>query len=395
MMQVSKLVKISFSALVITTLILPILVLILSPIINEQFDVELAGVEEQGKRASFSYKNLITGKFQRRFERWFKRRVFYWPYLVKSDNQLNYWFFRQLSANYNSTAILGKDDFLIERAYLNSANKLHVAKLSRLDKRAKELSVLQQALSENGISFLLLISANKPSLYPEYIPDRFLAPGIENRQNAYDLFLPLLNKYKINHLDGPALLRRYKQQGHYPLFAHSGTHWNDYGSCLITRHLIEKNSSLIGRTTRSFNCLPVVEKSIPSFPDRDLVRIANLWFPESTYRSAPKPLDTTLVPDNAYRPRAVFVGTSFMWSVFRYLDKHKIFKAYDFFYYFNTHHFYPHRPKRKVERSSIKWKKLFKDTDLVIFEVNEAYLHKAGYGFARLANQHFKTKALE
>ncbi|MEZ4753060.1 MAG: hypothetical protein R3A13_01975 [Bdellovibrionota bacterium] len=361
------------------------LIILITPFLLGLFSVsaglKLGGETKQEKEIRLAVDTLRSGAYQRRFEKRFMRRLAIWPYLVKTDNQINFSIFRQISTNYRANVILGKDNNLIEKAYLRSLSKVAVPKLKRLEERISKMRELQDRLSAHGVAFLFLISPNKPSLYPEYVPKQYQIAGAETREGAYQKMLPLLDKYGINYLDGQAFFAAKKAAAKYPFFAHSGTHWNEYAACLISRELRNRISELVAKPMRDFSCEPVVMRKVPVEADRDLVNLINIWTPELTYRKSPRPIHKTIPAESQARINMLFVGTSFTWPVLRYLDYHRIYNKRNFYYYFKRNESFPKLSSQAINKNQLNWKKAVLSRDAVIIEVNEAFVQKAGYGF--------------
>ncbi|MCB0339970.1 MAG: hypothetical protein KDD53_10215 [Bdellovibrionales bacterium] len=349
--------------------------------------LKLEGVVVKDSKSRFTWTNLVEGKFQRRFEQNLKHISGLQPLLVRTDNQLNYSFFHQISTSYEGKVVAGNGNELIEKAYLSQANKLDAVDLNKLKQKVKSLKFLQDELSRRGVAFLLLISPNKPTLYPEIIPAGYRVENRDSRLSRHELMIPLLVEERVNFIDGPKLFDDIKRSD-VRLFASSGTHWNEYGSCIIADVLRERVEALLDKKLSKFSCRYVGNRAVPIAQDRDLTEIANLWFPEMTYSQNPRPENLLLEKGEKPAPNVVWVGTSFSWGPFRFLDKHHVFNSREMYYYFKRRDSYPSGLSRSVVKEKIDWESEVFNKDIVIFEVNEAFLHRAGYGFDKFANRH-------
>ena len=336
-------------------------------------------IEKPGLNAD----DFLAGKFQTNFERWYKRGSGIWPYLVRSENQLNFSLFKLASTNYKSTVVVGKDRNLIERGYLRAASDLDSASVNRLRKKVKKLKELQDVFKKRGVEFLVMISPNKPGLYPEFIPSAYKLDGSEERQSKYERTVPLLDEIGVNYFDAFKFLKDRMPEDPYPFFDFSGTHWNEYGSCLVGHELINRSQNFLGKNLVNFSCNPVQMETIPGYSERDLARILNIWWPQATYSDSPRPRSKRLVEGGEYRPNVLFVGTSFMWALLRHLDVHRVYRKRDFYYYYKRNNTYPKRSFRTINKSKLDWDKQVFNKDLVILEVNEAFVSRVGYGFIK------------
>ena len=102
------------------------------------------------------------------------------------------------------------------------------------------IQVRYRWLRDRGIHYVFVISPNKHSIYPEYLPDHLTKVG-EN--SAYDQLVEVLRREPaIPVIDlRPALLDAKKSQ---VVYSKIGTHWNQYGANVaqneIVKHLAER-----------------------------------------------------------------------------------------------------------------------------------------------------------
>lgn len=361
------------------------LALLLTPVASFLFQAQvtedLGGVTNEKREIHFTLESAVKGDLQRKVEKQLKRSLPIWPSLVRIDNQINYSVFDQTSNNYGTTVVKGLDGHLIEKAYLRSANKIKPASANRLESRIKEIRRFQEVVKSKGKAFLLVISPNKPSLYPELIPNAFRIPGEAARKSSYDLALPMLLHEGIEVLDGHAFLESRKASYPLPFFASSGTHWNSFAACLVTNEIMRRVSEQTGKITRRVACDPFSERTVPAPRDRDLVQLANLWWPESSYSPTLEPLNETIIPTGSEQPTMLFVGTSFLWSLMDYFDQHRLSNNLVMWYYFKRAVRFPGGSTKPLDPAAINWPEQVFSRDAIILEVNEAFIHKAGYGF--------------
>jgi hypothetical protein len=81
------------------------------------------------------------------------------------------------------------------------------------------------------------------------------------------------------------------------------------------------------------------------------------------------------------RPRLLIIGTSFCWELFRSLDRARVFAHRDFLYYFKRLVTYPQGKNRPFTKADLDIEQLVLLSDVVVVEVNEAFVHRTGYGF--------------
>ena len=322
---------------------------------------------------------FLDGSFQKDLERWFMRRNGLWAHLVRLESQLNFDMFGQISQSYKSTLARGEQEWLFQTEYLSEFNRTKQPSDDALYIKVRQLRHLQDLLGSHGVKFLLLISANKTSVHPEVVPAKFHSPGRENRLSMYQRMLKLLRSEGVNYLDAVEFFKS-RRIDDYSHFSISGSHWNDVGACLITRELTQRISKLLGKQLRDFSCQPIKMRQ-PKHTDLDLVKIANLWDVSTYLRETPYPTTETIAQGNEYQPKLLIVGTSFVWSVLRFMDFHKVCRYNDFYYYYNRLRNYPSGRQHALNRATIDWSAEVLSNDVVVIEANSAILDSAGFEF--------------
>ena len=115
--------------------------------------------------------------------------------------------------------------------------------------------------------------------------------------------------------------------------------------------------------------------------DHDLLDVTNLYFIKDTFRPAPyvetpkKNLDPS-----RYKPRILFVGTSFSMTITQELLAQGVTDDVMLFFYYNKYRpgnggLYP------IEHASLDWEKELLSYDAVVIEANVAGIENAGFQF--------------
>jgi hypothetical protein len=354
----------------------------------------LRGVTIASEAPPLTWDTIRSGTFQTTAERRFKEQLPLWPYLVRSENQLNVSAFHQIGTSYSTQMILGKNDVLMHRTYLRHANKLKKVRKKQVQKTLDALVKLNTALTERKVSLILFISPNKPTLYPEYIPDSFRAS--KNHRQVKTLYERLQSKIESSGIpifNAYEFLRNLKHTEEIPLFPASGSHWSDYSACLISDRLTETIENLLHKRLPRFSCKKAGMREIPLNFDRDHASVANVWFPQP-FLQPTLAVEHKSIPsgEEPYRPRITIVGTSFIWSILRYLDSHRVYRERDFYFYFKTNYRFPGNSRRPIRPRKLDWQNHIFNRDVIILEVNEAWIDKVGYGFVGQALRQLSRK---
>lgn len=330
---------------------------------------------------SLSLEKWLSGVFQEQFNKYFSQNFFTRKLLIKLSNQLYYTFFDK-SYMYDQTIIIGKEKWLYELAYIRDYCRLTpFINSAGIDSIAMKMGELQKQLNKRGVSFLVLITPSKASLFPQYIPDIFIDKKITINRD-YENLMPILKSSGINFVDGHEITLEQQGKSDIPLFCHGGTHWNYLGAFFTIEKLIEKFSTLKGKSFPQLTYSKVILDRKPTVSDRDLASLLNLLFPP--YDFITPHLDITPITSELdFKANIAFVGASFSGVIFDMLCLNGIVNSFDYyFYYRNSLKTFPRNINReasfKVE--NIDWERDFFTKDVVVLEINEiafesSYIH--------------------
>lgn len=347
---------------------------------------KLHGVEENVATAAprLHPEAFFAERFQRALEKWWDENIGFRGHLVRTDNQLNFDLFGEISASYASPLVVGLRNSLFEKLYIEHENGMGYVPEKRLQNLARRLIRVQELLKAKGIDFLLLISPSKASIYREDIPARYLDADAKKIPSNYERLLPMLYSAGVNLVDGRALLEKWKSESAVPVFPKGGTHWTQYTACRISAEVVKKLSSLSGEALVEPPCAPLETKSIPDPFDRDLADLANLWDPTPIYEQLTYPVLPEMErrpPLDSTRPHMLFIGGSFLWSLFLYLDAYQVYSERDMFYYYNRRFHFPGDLVSDIARKDLDWANDILKHKYIVVEVNEITMHTLGSGF--------------
>ena len=155
-----------------------LLLLLLAPGLQMQFkflpEKHLSGKTFKAGLPELELSWILKGEYQSKVETWLKTKLGFRGKLVRTDNQLNYWLFGLMSSRSHTPLILGEDDFLFEKSYIDFYNRLSPAKEGVLEVVAANLAELKGLLAKKGIPLLIVISPSKAEVYPEKLPKKHL-----------------------------------------------------------------------------------------------------------------------------------------------------------------------------------------------------------------------------
>jgi len=358
--------------------------------------IELSGVTTAHEEKTFSVRDLLNQSFQSSFEKEFIHKTGLHGYLIKSDNQLNYLVFHQLSSNPKSNVILGNDRELLERTYLRANVQLGRVLQKRQEKAVSRLVELHQALQERDIPMLVLVSPNKAAMQQEAIPSRYRLRPVGSHFENLNLFVKSLTEKGVPLINGYEHLKRFSTEQGRPVFANTGTHWNQLGGCVIAAEVFRYATALTRVILPEISCTIEGERTRPAFPDTDLLHMTNLWWPEALLKPAPLVVTRGHFPEGSKKPRLLIIGSSFMWEFLRQVEAAKVAKQTEFLYYFQRRSVSSADPGNPLKRATFDFDAALKEKTLVLIEINQSALGKASFGFAEhfllhVSNQKFPT----
>jgi hypothetical protein len=328
--------------LLIIFLLMPLFFSLVKFDIIKKIDYPLTGAFAVPENIAISIPNILNGKFQTDFEKFFSYKLTGRPTMSRIYNQFMYSVFNSTNTTViSNTTLIGKDSYLFEfiyiEAYLNEPSK---DQLYALYDKMVILASLQKRLKEMGKPLFVILTPSKASIYPEYLPDDYHryakmknVPG-EYSHNFYEYFISQAGTIGLNYFDYHDAFIEIKKNGN-DIFSKGGTHWNGLAVVEYFNDLLET----INRESK--NKIGVIKKikvtpvwGDPFWPDHDLELLLNLLstdkkigkifpplakqldsvynhlFPRSPYYSYH--IETLSIP-TAYRPDVFVVGGSFNW----------------------------------------------------------------------------------
>lgn len=353
------------------------------PIVLEE---KLHGVEAPVEHTfpSLTWSSLLDESFQKDVNVWLNEHFGFRGALVRTDNQLNFSLFREISSSYGSRIIVGKWDTLFEKLYLDAVNGRYKVSPESQAYAARQFLRLFRVMQAQKKTFLVFITPNKASVYPELIPSRFVRTANQSTSSDdMDGFVRLLESEGVPVLDTRRLMDAWKSSSPFPVFPKGGSHWTEFTACRAGKELMRRLKQQSAQSWKEPDCEPYRISDYPGPFDRDLADLTNLWNPAPFFEPLPYVDLPKARPLEGERPSMFFVGGSFLWAVFNQFEQQSIYRSRDFFYYYERRFRWPERIEEKIRKSQIPWKDEILRNDTFVIEINEAYLHHAGMGFVR------------
>ncbi|MDY6935880.1 MAG: hypothetical protein SVZ03_16885 [Spirochaetota bacterium] len=357
--------------------------------------MKLSGVEKTTKFPSLSIGRFFTGQFQRDIEKWLSYNIGLRAAFIRIDNQINYSFFNYVSAT--PSIIIGKDKWLYSTPYIDNYYNRDIVPICELEKKAINITKLQKLLKSKDIGFLLIITPNKASIYPEYIPEyikkKYIAEKNVRKKSNYENIISLFNKYKINYLDGHSFFIELKKKSPYPLFPKSGIHWSYYSAYFFTDKFISTLERIINKKLTSINFKDIEITKIPFGSDNDIAELTNIIFTKSLYDRYQYPkISCRNNNGKLFKPKLLFVGGSFLRNIFYYLNTCDVYSQCNLYFYYNLNRTLPQQTDEVIDKKNLNLYMEMLKNNIIIIEANEQVINNIGFGFVEDALKAFNKK---
>jgi alginate O-acetyltransferase complex protein AlgJ len=387
--------------------LLPFFILLILPILQMKFkfisDQQLSSVRARDLEEfpAPAIDNFMSGNFQAKFDKWFGQNFGFREYLIKFHNQIIYSIFRESPVE---GVVVGKNEQLFGTDDLSAYMQLpEPFKQEPIETIAAMLAETQSLLSKRGIVFIVLITPNKAILYPEFIPVSYsnvIKYNHYKENENYNTYISSFSRCGVNYIDGIQILKSLKQDINYPLFPRGGYHWNNFGAVIVIRDLIHKIEQL---TNKSMVHLVLNGVNVDHYghgPDVDIAQVLNLFYPPFDF-ACPRPLLTANEPMLCWKPRILFAGGSYLWSILSLLDRYKITSDMSAIFYYQSMIDYSDITPENRPIKSIQWDAKIFNNDVIVLEMNphcfSDRVADIGQGFIqdvilKLKNKHNKTR---
>ena len=209
--------------------------------------------------------------------------------------------------------------------------KSNEAAMKDADAELRQMNKLRHVLKDYGIEFVAFIAPDKPEIYPEYLPRR---DADTTTIHLTDYFSRRMDETGFPYINMTDWFVKMRDTVSFPLFPKTDSHWR-YSSIYGFDSLFRYINTLNGEA--KFPSLhigpPVAYESDKLEGDEETL---NLLFrirgDKTKYKS-----DITVESDSTCRkPKVLFVGDSFIWSMAEFMPASKILADREVWFYNNT-----------------------------------------------------------
>jgi alginate O-acetyltransferase complex protein AlgJ len=198
---------------------------------------------ENRKKAEFpSYKKMEEfSLFLKDFDLYFKDNFGMRSYLVKLELSLNYFLFQETPMK---DVLIGKEGWLYYDPKKNDGITMEdfYGNVNYTPEKLKliqtKLHDLNEFLKSKNIKFLLFITPNKNSIYPENLPSNLSSKKASFTR--YDQIKDILIKEGIETIDLKTIFSEKKMQEKKNMYYKTDSHWNHLGAYYGYKSLLDK-----------------------------------------------------------------------------------------------------------------------------------------------------------
>ena len=297
----------------------------------------LNGVTEELEKPKFSLESYLSGDYTRQTEAYTSQHFGLREPIIRLYNQYLWSCYRK---TYAHDVTAGKKGWLF---YPQSVNDYYGKELLKwhpsvvearksFDHEVKYLNWTRNILKENGVELLFFMAPEKSFLYPEYLPDR---KKDTTTFNACDYFAQRFKETDFPCIEMTRWFQQMKDTVDYPLIPQAGAHWI-FSSVYAVDSLSHLMGELKGITLPKIKICETYESRDHDF-DNDLELLLNLAFPlRHSFGYAPRAKVSVECDSTSVKPKVLFIGNSYFWSMRLFTPFPEMFEKTEFWYYFST-----------------------------------------------------------
>lgn len=320
----------------------------------------------------FEIKNWFNSEFQQTTESYVNEEFGFRSVFLRTNNQIKFWLFNKTTTE---GVIIGKDNYLYEKAYIDAYNGVLFMGDKALNDTISKLKTLQDTLKSLGKELLIVMAPSKARVYPEFIPEEMIKE--KSKYNNYDYLSEHLKKAGIQHIDFNAIFQQKKKSSKELLFPQLGVHWSRmeavYAADSIVNYLAWVSKTNLPRIviTKTYSC-----DTLQS-PDNDIIDGMNtLVYPTFKKMKYPE-IDIDIV--DRMKKNAIVVADSYWWDIYSRDIPKRVFQNNEFWYY--NRELFGSSYLGKTDPTSVDIKRHLLFSDYIIILCTETNLSRLGFGF--------------
>lgn len=185
----------------------------------------------------------INYDFFSEFDDYFTEHLPFRPQLVTADNFLK----AQLFGGDAGNVVTGKNGYLFSnQTILDYTGETYSTR--KINNIARTVKLMENKVTNSGNRFLFTVAPNKNTVYPQYMPARY----IEGQESNLSLLSDRLNELNVNYADLKAEFMSIDTE----LYLKRDTHWNNLGALYGFNLIMDK----LGKESKDYNGLEYTYK---------------------------------------------------------------------------------------------------------------------------------------
>ena len=341
----------------------------------------LKGAVEPTPKPELTFDNYKTNTYQTQIEKYVSEHFGLREPVIRLYNQYVWTAFNKTYCHF---IVPGKKGYLYYALAVNEHFGLELPKHYKSNKEAmkdadaelRQMNKLRHVLKDYGIEFVAFIAPDKPEVYPEYLPRR---DANDTTIHLTDYFSRRMNEIGFPYINMTDWFVSMRDTASFPLFPKTDSHWR-YSAIYGYDSLFRFINTLDGEVK-----FPNIHIGPPVAYESDKLEgdeeTLNLIFPirggKTKYKS-----DITVEADSTQRkPKVLFVGDSFIWSLGEFMPAREIMADREVWFYNNTAYIgFDNKTQsvRDIDRLSH-----ILNADYVVFYSAGHQWWEATYGFAK------------
>jgi SGNH hydrolase-like domain, acetyltransferase AlgX len=363
------------------------LVFLFSFLIQQLFEIvptrKLNGNFVTTAKPEFAMDSLFAEAYQKQISAWVNENFGFRNTLVRLHNQIGFWLYKK---SYTNAVILGKEDYLLDKKYIDAYTGADYLGDATLKNKVDLVKKLQDSLQKYGIQFLFVFAPGKASYYHEYIPDEYL---VNKKKGNYETLVELFKNQNLQHIDFRAWFAQMKANSSYPLFPKCGIHWSTYGATLAADSIIKKISMITKTEMPKMSFESLLYSDSINTVDQDVGKGMNLLYNIKNNKMAyPK----VSYSQTERKVKLLTIADSYNWTMPIYEMSDHVFKQMHFLFY--NRQLFVNSKGDPYEEDKIHRARLIMGTNVIMVLSTDANLAEFGWGFfEKTYNQLFNLKS--
>lgn len=362
-----------------------LMALLFVPLLQEHtglFNVKpLKGVFEPTPKPELTFDNYRTSTYQTQIEKYASENFGMREPIIRIYNQ---YLWTAFNKTYCHFIVPGKDGYLFYAQAVNEHFGTELLKHYKSNEEAmkdvetelRQMNKVRHVLKDYGIEFLAFIAPDKPEVYPEYLPRR---DADTTTLHLTDYFAKRMTETGFPFIDMTDWFVQMRDTATFPIFPKTDSHWR-YAATYGYDSLFRFINTLGGEAK-----FPEIRIGAPIAYESDKLEgdeeTLNLLFRISGDRTKYKSDVTVIDTATRRKPKVLFVGDSFIWSMNEFLPTKKLMADKEIWFYNNTA--FEGFENKKENVKDIDRLKHILNADYVVYYSAGHQWWEATYGFAK------------